>query len=234
MNKKANVLKNRLTIKDSLLTTIEKQKTTSQIKRGSPLTDVKLKREFKDKIDTLTQSLEALNPHLSPLLYTPQLLDGVWQLQYATAGEIRRLSALKYGLKVGPVYQVIDLKHQSFFNQAFVEHRLGLVSGYVLVTATFEAAKENSSPLPNQTLNINFNKRYLAITHIGKISTPNLNPIKVVPANNPKGRIPIFKITYLDEDLRIGRGGDGGLYILSKLPNANIFSDYDRLIKDIS
>ncbi len=59
-------------------------------------------------------------------------------------------------------------------------------------------------------------KRYLAIEKIAGITTPQLNPFKIVPARNPKGRVPIFEITYLDETLRIGRGGDGGLYILSK------------------
>ncbi|MEA5511197.1 PAP/fibrillin family protein [Crocosphaera sp. UHCC 0190] len=224
-------MNNRIAIKETLLNTIERQKKTYQIRIGSPITDIKIKAEAKQKIDELTQSLEAVNPNLYPLLYSPNLLDGVWQLQYATAGEIRRLSSLKYGLKVGPIYQVIDLQSQSFFNQAFVQHRLGLISGYVLVTAIFEPAKDDSSPLPNDTLNINFKRRYLAITNMAQISTPNLDPFKVVPANNPKQRVPSFKITYLDEDLRIGRGGDGGLYILSKSPDATAIQAYYRFIQ---
>lgn len=225
------ILDKRLKIKEQLLTIIESQKSYGQIQRSSPITDVKINPKTKQNIESLTESLEALNPNLYPLLYCPQLLDGVWQLNYATAGEIRRLSSLKYGLQVGAVYQVIDLKSQSFFNQAFVTHNLGLISGYVLVTAVFEAAKDNSSPLPNQTLNINFKKRYLSIQKIAQINTPNLDPFKIVPANNPRQRVPSFKITYLDEDLRIGRGGDGGLYILSKSPNNTAIQDYYRFIK---
>ncbi|MEA5532764.1 PAP/fibrillin family protein [Crocosphaera sp. XPORK-15E] len=224
-------MNNRLTIKETLLATINQQKTPYQIRSGSPITDVKIKAQAKETIEELTQSLEALNPNLYPLLYSPNLLDGVWQLQYATAGEIRRLSSLKYGLRVGPIYQVIDLQSKSFFNQAFVEHRLGLISGYVLVTAIFEPAKDGFSPLPNDTLNINFKTRYLAITNIAQINTPNLDPLKEVPANNPKQRVPMFKITYLDEDLRIGRGGDGGLYILSKSPDTTAIQGYYRFIQ---
>ncbi len=216
----------RTKIKEQLLTKIEELKTSTEIKLKSPITDFSLDDKIAQEIDELTQKLEAQNPNLSPLLYAVNLLDGVWQLEYSTAREIRGLTALKYGLKLGSVYQVIDLATNSFFNQAFVKHRLGLVSGYVLVTATFELAKENYSPLPNKRLNINFKKRYLAIEKIGKIKTPRLNPFKIVPARNPKGRVPNFDITYLDAELRIGRGGDGGLYILSKIDNKELLQEY--------
>ncbi|EAZ89026.1 PAP/fibrillin family protein [Crocosphaera chwakensis] len=204
-------------LKEELLSKIEQLKTPIDIKLGSPITDVQFNDSVVQEIDYLTQKVEAQNPNLLPLCYAVNLLDGVWQLQYSTSREIRSLTKLKYGLKVGAVYQVIDLKNKSFFNQAFVKHRLGLVSGYVLVTATFEAAKENYSPLPDKRLNIDFKKRYLAIENIGGLTTPQLNPFKIVPARNPKGRVPVFDITYLDETLRIGRGGDGGVYILSKV-----------------
>jgi hypothetical protein len=48
------------------------------------------------------------------------------------------------------------------------------------------------------------------------IKTPNLDPAKVVPAKAPEGRVPFLEITYIDEDLRIGRGGEGSLFVLSK------------------
>ena len=215
-------MEKRKKLKQELLEKIGELKTSTDVKFGSPITDVNLEATTLQEVELLTGKLEAQNPNLFPLRYAVDLLDGVWHLQYSTSREIRSLSKLKYGLKVGGVYQVIDLKTNSFFNQAFVKHRLGLISGDVLITATFEVAKENNSSLPDKRLNIDFKKRYLAIDKISGVTTPQLNPFKIVPARNPKGRIPVFDITYLDETLRIGRGGDGGVYILSKSDNTKL------------
>jgi hypothetical protein len=40
--------------------------------------------------------------------------------------------------------------------------------------------------------------------------------MRVVEARNPVGRIPSLKITYIDETMRIGRGGDESLFILTR------------------
>lgn len=135
--------------------------------------------------------------------------------------EIRSLVSLPLGLKLGKVYQVINVSKKQFFNLAFVKHSLGLVSGYVRVTASFEAAVDDSSPLPDKRINVYFDKRYLSIEKILGIDTPQLNPFKVVAANNPIGRVATLDITYLDEDFRIGRGGDGSLFVLSKSNDIN-------------
>ncbi len=206
-------MNNRLAVKEKLQAALEKVKSNRD---GSPVTNLKLNQALVDEIEQLTVELESVNPNLYPLLYATSLLDGAWQLQYSTAREIRSLDSLPLGLKVGKVYQVIDVASKSFFNLAFVKHPLGLVSGYVKVTASFEIAKEDSSPLPDKRINVCFDKRYLSIKKILGIATPKLDPFKVVQAGNPVGRIPSLDITYLDETFRIGRGGDGSLFILTK------------------
>lgn len=185
-------------------------------KRGSPLTDRTLAPDTCGQIEQLVTAIEAVNPNLSPLLYGPHLLNGAWLLNYSTAREIRSLDRLPLGLRVGCIYQIIDVSRQSFLNQAFVRHPLGLAAGYVEVTARFEIAKPEGTVLPDKRINVEFLQRTIAVQQILGIKTPALDPAKVVPAKAPVGRIPFLEITYIDEDLRIGRGGEGSLFVLSK------------------
>ncbi|MFS0518807.1 PAP/fibrillin family protein [Nostoc sp. UIC 10607] len=206
-------MNNQLLIKEKLQAKLKKIQTKSD---GSPITNLQLDKILAEEIEQLTTELESVNPNLNPLLYATSLLEGAWQLQYSTAREIRSLISLPLGLKLGKVYQVIDIANKLFFNLAKVKHSLGLVSGYVKVTASFEPAKEDLEPPSNKRINVYFDKRYLSIEKIVGINTPQLNPFKVVPANNLTNRTATLDITYLDETLRIGRGGDGSLFILSK------------------
>ncbi|MEH1852075.1 MAG: PAP/fibrillin family protein [Nostoc sp.] len=216
-------MNNQLLIKKKLQASLENILTKSN---GSPITDLQIDKTLAEEIEQLTTELESVNPNLNPLLYGTSLLEGAWQLQYSTAREIRSLVSLPLGLKLGKVYQVIDVANKLFFNLAQVKHSLGLVSGYVKVTASFEPAKEDLEPPSNKRINVYFDKRYLSIEKIVGINTPQLNPFKVVPANNPNNRTATLDITYLDETLRIGRGGDGSLFILSK---CNDFPDFTSL-----
>ena len=203
-------MNNLLSQKEKLQNLLEKIQSNND---DSPVTNLKLDKTLVDEIEQLTTELEEVNPNPQPLLYATSLLNGNWLLQYSTAREIRSLSSLPLGLKIGKVYQEIDVANKSFFNLAFVKHPLGLVSGSVKVTATFEPAPDET----NKRINVNFDKRYLSIEKIFGIQTPKLNPIKEAEANNPQGRIPTLDVTYLDETLRIGRGGDGSLFILKRV-----------------
>jgi hypothetical protein len=97
----------------------------------------------------------------------------------------------------------------------------------VKVTASFEPAIDIANTI-DKRINVDFDKRYLAIEKIVGINTPKLNPFRVVAANNPQGRIATLDITYLDETLRIGRGGDGSLFILNKANNLPQF-DFKKI-----
>ena len=205
-------------LKEQLQATIKKIQTKDD---GSPVTNLRLDKTLFTEIEQLVIDLESVNPHPQPLLNATALLEGAWQLQYSTAREIRSLDSLPLGLQIGKVYQVINIANKLFFNLAQVQHPLKIISGYVKVTASFEPALDTSG-LADKRINVDFDKRYLAIEKIVGIDTPKLNPFKVVAANNPQGRIATLDITYLDETLRIGRGGDESLFILNKvndLPN---------------
>jgi hypothetical protein len=211
-------LHNQLSLKEKLLAALD---LIGSNKDGSPITNVQLDKTIVAEIEDLTVQLESCNPNPHPLVNAISLLEGSWQLQYSTAREIRSLVSLPLALKLGKVYQVININNKQFFNLAFVKHSLGLVSGYVRVTANFEAAMDDSSQLPDKRINVYFDKRYLTIEKILGINTPQLNPFKVVTANNPVGRVATLDITYLDEDFRVGRGGDGSLFVLKKVDRFN-------------
>ncbi|BAZ54082.1 PAP fibrillin [Nostoc sp. NIES-4103] len=214
-------MNNQLLLKEKLQARLAKIQTDSD---RSPVTNLKLDKATAAEIEQLTTALESINPNPNPLLYATSLLQGAWQLQYSTAREIRSLASLPLGLKVGKVYQVIDVANKLFFNLAQVKHSLGLISGYVKVTASFEPAKEDIEPPDNKRINVYFDKRYLSIENILGINTPQLNPFKVKNANNPQGRTATLDITYLDENFRIGRGGDGSLFILNKSDDVPTFT----------
>ncbi len=209
-------MNNRLIIKDKLTETIATVAKTKGINPQYPLTDTLAKNDEIEEIAYLTQQLESLNPFPQPLLYATSLLDGIWQLNYSTAREIRSLNKLPLGFKLKEVYQIIDTKNASFYNLALVKHSSNLFRGYVKVTATFSPDIGDNELVPKEKINVNFEKRYIAITNIIGLKTPILDPVKVVTARNPEGRIPSLRVTYIDNTMRIGRGGDGSLFVLSR------------------
>ncbi|MBF2057790.1 MAG: fimbrial protein [Cyanobacterium sp. T60_A2020_053] len=206
----------RLTLKQELLSTIKNTAVNLGINPEYPINDQMISSGVISQISDLTEKLEKLNPFPKPLQFTANLLDGNWQLHYSTAREIRFLNKLPFGFKVKQVYQLIDVVSASFFNLAFVEHESKLLEGYVKVTASFTAKIEEGEILPDSIINVNFEKRFIAIQKIAGLETPFFDPLQQFDARNPQGRIPSLKITYIDENMRIGRGGDGSLFILSK------------------
>ncbi len=209
-------IENRLTIKQNLLQEIDTLKKNLNTLTDFPITDLEIPEQKVQHLATLTVALEKLNPFPRPILYSANLLDGSWLLQYSTAREIRSLKRLPLGLQVAGIYQIIDVNSGSFENKAWVQHSSGLLSGYVRVTATFEPALQGNDQLPSQRINVDFKQRFLGINQILGLKTKFLDPVKVVEARNPQGRIPSLDVTYIDQTMRIGRGGDGSLFILTK------------------
>ena len=209
-------MQNRIAIKQNLEKRIKHLQSDRQVLDGSPITDLEISPRDARDLEALTVDLEQRSPFPEPLKYAAQLLDGAWLLEYSTAREIRSLGSLPFGFSVGKIYQIIDVKTASFENKAWVEHKSSLLSGYVRVTATFEPALE-AEQLSTQKINVNFKQRFIAITKVFGLKTKLLDPIKVVEARNPQGRVPSLNITYIDETMRIGRGGDGSLFILTRI-----------------
>ena len=213
-------MQNRFTLKTELFTAIADLKKQHRVDPKAPLTDTVLAPPTIDRLEGLTTQLEAQTPFPRPILYAPNLLQGQWQLHYSNAREIRSLTRLPLGFDLREVYQVIDVGAGTFFNQAYCTHPTGVLAGYVQVNATFEPCNPEGDGCPDQRINVYFNQRLVFIQRFLGLSNPSAKPIIDRPTPPPEGRIPYLNVTYLDEDCRIGRGGEGSLFILSRVPGA--------------
>ena len=190
---------------------------------GGPATNATTDATTVSKIANLVTALEYLTP-LPPLSRSPvavETLNGAWQLVYSDASEITRIAKLPLGFRLGPVFQPIDVANFKLENQALIKHATRLISGHTRVLAMFSLAptgERNRVGVINvgNRANVKFQKviftlrRLLVLPTFGKIrktATPN-------GPSEQKGIIPTLDITYLDDTLRISRGGDGSLFIL--------------------
>lgn len=181
----------------------------------SPLTDLDLDESPNQELLKIVERLEVFNPNPRPLDTAIELLDGAWQLHYSTAREIRRLSSLPLGLQGGSVQQIINVATQSFANRAQVSHPWGLAEGFVRVGAKFAIA---SDPLlKDKRIYVRFNQRQFKAEQLLTKKALGFDLVKAVPPLPQGRRIPYLDITYLDQDFRIGRGGEGSLFVLSKV-----------------
>lgn len=164
---------------------------------------------------TVIDRLEDQNPTPHPLK-APKLLEGDWRLVYTTSQGILGINRFPL-LQLGQVYQCIRPEQGKIYNIAEVEG-VPFLEGLVLVEATFEK-------ISDKRVNVFF-KRFL----VGSQRLMNYRFPKglVDQLSSGKKFLPIdfgldskenngwLDITYLDEDLRIGRGNEGSVFVLSR------------------
>lgn len=214
--RKAEVLETRLQAKQALFDRLVALRQTYPKAHNAPLTHLDLGEDNQAELETLIAQLEELTPYPAPLRQGSELLNGTWVLIYSDAQEIARLATLPLGLRTGQVCQIVDVEALSFENKADVRHRWGLLSGFVRVTAVFEPTPNLGRKMRNRRIDVDFQTRFFSITRMIGIPTPFFDPIRSVEVNNPPEVVPSLEITYLDEEVRIGRGGEGSLFVLVK------------------
>ncbi|MGD1918644.1 MAG: PAP/fibrillin family protein [Pleurocapsa sp.] len=161
------------------------------------------------------QELEDTNPTPKPL-EAKNLLQGDWRLLYTTSKGILGLDRFPL-FKLGQIYQCIRVSEAKVYNIAEIVG-LPMLEGLVSVAATFEPVSENR-------VNVIFERSIIGLQRFFSYNTPKkfIQQIesgkKFLPLDfkitreEQKGWL---EITYLDEDMRIGRGNEGNVFVLTK------------------
>ena len=160
--------------------------------------------------------LEDYNPTPNPLEAT-ELLDGNWRLLYTTSQELLGIDRFPL-LKLGPIYQCVRAKDAKIYNLAEV-YGLPFLEGLVSVTARFE-------PVSQKRVEVKFERAISGLQRLINYQSPN-NFIQEIEDGKKFTALDVeiknrerqgwLDITYLDENLRIGRGNVGSVFVLSKV-----------------
>ena len=161
------------------------------------------------------QQLEDTNPTRKPL-EAKDLLEGDWRLLYTTSKGILGLDRFPL-LKLGQIYQSIRVSQAKVYNIAEIIG-LPMLEGLVSVAATFE-------PVSETRVNVMFERSIIGLQRFFSYNTPQkfiqqiesgkkFFPLDFkIDRGDQKGWL---EITYLDEDMRIGRGNEGNVFVLTK------------------
>jgi len=216
------------TIQESIAASILKKELLALIPKrpfDGPATNRTTSSELCTHIGNVVDNLELLTP-LPPLARSNvalQALNGEWQLRYSDASEITRITQLPLGFRLGPVYQPLDVVTGRFENQALIKHKFRLCSGHTRVVADFFLAPlgdTNRVGVINtgERANVCFLKIIFTLRRFLFVPTLGLIRKTAIP-NGPAeqaGVFPSIDITYLDETMRIARGGDGSVFVLTR------------------
>lgn len=159
--------------------------------------------------------LEDRNPTPRPV-EAADLLDGDWRLLYTTSRGILGIDQFPF-LKLGQVYQCIRATEAKVYNIAEV-YGFPLLEGLVSVAARFQ-------PVSERRVDVRFERSILGLNRLIGYESParfieqieSGKKFAAIDFNiEPRNQQGWLDITYLDEDLRIGRGNEGSVFVLTK------------------
>jgi hypothetical protein len=168
----------------------------------------------KQAILALIAGLEDFNPTPCPLEAT-HLLEGDWRLLYTTSKALLNLDRFPF-YKLGHIHQCIRVETTSVYNIAEI-YGLPFLEGLVSVTAKFQPVSEHRVQVKFQRSIIGLQKLVgykLPAYFIQQIeSGEKFKAIDFPIKSDQQGWL---DITYIDSDLRIARGNEGSVFVLSK------------------
>lgn len=166
------------------------------------------------QIERTVAQLEAQSPHTEPL-QSPEL-NGVWRLLYTTSQELLQIDQFPL-FKLGQIYQCVFAETAAIYNIAEVKG-LPYLDGIISVSATF-------TPVSPLRVNVAFNRAVFGLQRLVNYQSPAQLVEQMRAGSLTAIDFPIsredqqgwLEVTYLDADLRVGRGNAGSLFVLSKV-----------------
>ena len=169
----------------------------------------------KQAILSAIAQLEDYNPTPRPV-EAAELLNGDWRLLYTTSRALLNLDGFPL-VKLGQIYQSIRVKESKVYNIAEL-YGLPYLEGIVSVAATFDATSE-------RRVQVKFERSILGLSRLIGYESPAkyINEIEsgkkfaaVDFSFDSREQQGWLDITYLDKDLRLGRGNEGSVFVLTK------------------
>jgi hypothetical protein len=171
----------------------------------------------KQAILVAISQLEDRNPTPNPV-EASDLLNGDWRLIYTTSKGLLNFDQLPL-FKLGQIYQCIRAQTAQVYNIAEV-YGLPYLEGLVSVAARFE-------PVSPRRVQVRFERSIFGLQRLIGYQSPNtfIQQIEMgkrftaidfgLDRREQQGWL---DTTYLDDDLRIGRGNEGSVFVLTKTP----------------
>lgn len=169
----------------------------------------------KQAILSAIAKLEDYNPTPRPV-EAAELLNGDWRLLYTTSRELLNLDSFPL-VKLGQIYQSIRVKESKVYNIGEL-YGLPYLEGIVSVAARFEATSE-------RRVQIKFERSIFGLSRLIGYESP-VKFINEIESGKKFAAVDFgldtreqqgwLDITYLDSDLRIGRGNKDSVFVLTK------------------
>jgi hypothetical protein len=166
-------------------------------------------------IQAAIAQLEDRNPTRNPV-EAVEWLEGNWRLLYTTSRELLGLGRFPI-VQLGQIYQCIRIRETQIYNIAELQG-IPFLEGIVSVSAQF-------TPITEQRVQVQFQRSVIALQRVVGYQSPtqwinqlNTHPkLTAIDFTIDSQRQPGWlDITYLDQDLRVGRGNEGNLFVLTK------------------
>ncbi len=168
-------------------------------------------------LSAITQ-LESDNPHPQPLTTAIELLAGNWRLLYTSSQSLLKIDRFPL-IQLGEIYQCIDPSQAKLYNIAEITSIIPSLSGLVTVIADF-------TPTSDKRVNVRFNRSLIGLQSLMNYHSPTelIHQIETsqkftaidLPINVQRETPAWLEITYLDDTLRIGRGNEGNVFVLTR------------------